>query len=128
MAFWLAWAKQHCSSFQTSLSAGFPVVRREWLLAPVTFEGWLSSFELWPFEPRQVEQLRSEIVTVTQQDGQLWTWQFGSSQESGGASGLLVVRDGTVIAEWWFDTGGLPEFAERCWVGPDESVRGPIMS
>ena len=125
MSFWLAWAKENCS---TVPPAGFPVVRQEWLLAPVTFEGWLSSFKPWYFESRHVEQLRSEIVTVMLQDGQLWTWQFGSSQESGGASGLVVVRYGAVIAEWWLNPGGLAEFAERSWVRSDGSVRGPIMS
>jgi hypothetical protein len=125
MAFWLAWAKENSS---TVPPAGFPVVRPEWLLAPVTFEGWLSSVKPWYFESRHVEQLWSEIVTATLQDGQLWTWQFGSSEESGGASGLVVVRDGTVFAEWWVFTGGLPDLAERSWVRPDGSVRGPIVS
>jgi hypothetical protein len=127
MSFWLTWARENCSAIQASPPASFPVVRREWLLTPTTVEEWLSPLESsGASSSRHAAQLRSEVVTVTRHGGQLWTWQFGSPRESGGARGLVVVRHGAVIAEWWLNAGCLAEFAGRSWLRNDGSVRGPI--
>jgi hypothetical protein len=124
LTFWLAWAHENGSDRGWLAAGAYPVIRREWLVAEVSFDEWLHPLQrtlgAW------LDPIRSQIDGILSQGGQLWTWRSGSDPDSGAASGLVVIRANAIVAEWWIEEGNLPEFAGRSIVRPDGTLRPPF--
>jgi hypothetical protein len=129
LSFWISWAERHSAALEVPAAGEVIVVRREWLVRPLTIEESLAWWGAWTLElparrPDWVAQLRAQVGAALAGGGELWQWQFGDpDRESGAARGLAAVCGGRVLAEWWLQCGALPEFADRDWVRPNGSVR-----
>jgi uncharacterized protein (TIGR03067 family) len=121
-SFWTIWAEQHCLP---SPEDSGPVVLREWLVRPMTIEDDATWTEFWARQglstyapdPRML-QVSSDARVALAAGAELWYWQYGGpARTAAGASGLAIVREGEIVAEWWLTTGALAEHAsiDSCW-------------
>jgi hypothetical protein len=127
-SFWVTWAKVQSPTHPLPTSGDVPIIHRDWLVRPITFDDFLFSegFDVDMVRKSYFDQLRAQVEAALAQGGELWKWYSGGiGREGGAAMGLAIIQDGVVLWQWWVWPGALSDYA-NCSDLCDEPVRQPM--